>query len=412
MADGAGARKVIAVQRGIIGPAEPRVRSVRERRLGDYAHLPQAYRDVARKLSSPLLMGPPVCDELMDLVQHLFTEEEAGAVRHLGLARGMSAAQVARSERRPVEQVEPILWRLADQKFLIAASGPVRNRRYRLLPLMPGMFEMALIGQDPQNLSPWHRRAAELFERLYDTGYIVDYPRNGTTPFVRYLPVGKAIAAHPMALPTDKLEIVLDAFKVFGVGHCQCRMSARVVGRGCGKPTLNCLVMGEWAAGGIEKGQLRRVSRQEALAIKQEAESHGMVNWMMNVSTSKGQCSCSCCGCCCKALRTINEFNAPSVFAPPHFVPRHDASRCAACGQCARRCPMGAITVDLRAKTFVWNAARCVGCGQCALACESQALAMSPVPDYRLPYPSWFSLLVRGLPGMLGTAWRVWRSRG
>ena len=109
MDDRSNARKVIAVSRSVIGPAEARLRTVRERKLGDYAHLPKVYRDVAQKLSSPVLMGPPICDELIALVQHLFMEEEAGAVRHLGLARSMSAAQVARCERRPVEEVEPIL---------------------------------------------------------------------------------------------------------------------------------------------------------------------------------------------------------------------------------------------------------------------------------------------------------------
>jgi hypothetical protein len=90
------ARKVIAVNGSVIGPAEARLRTVRERKLGDYAHLPKVYRDVAQKLSSPVLMGPPICDEVIALVQHLFTEKEAGAVRHLGLARSMLAAQVAR----------------------------------------------------------------------------------------------------------------------------------------------------------------------------------------------------------------------------------------------------------------------------------------------------------------------------
>ena len=297
MDDATNARKVITVNRSVIGTAEVRLRTVRERKLGDYAHLPQVYRDVAQQLASPLLMGPPICDELIALVQHLFTEEEAGAVRHLGLARGMSAAQVARGERPPVEEVEPILHRLADEKFLIISSGPPEDRRYRIMPLMPVMFEMSLVGHDPQHLSPWHRGAAELFERLYDTGYMLDYQRKGSTPFVRYLPVGKAIEAHPMALPSDKLEVVLDQFQDFGVGNCQCRMSAQVVGCGCGKPTRNCLVMGEWAAHAIETGQLQQVSKQEALAIKREAEARGMVNWMMNVASSKGQYSCSCCGC-------------------------------------------------------------------------------------------------------------------
>ena len=71
---------------------------------------------------------------------------------------------------------------------------------------------------------------------------------------MRYLPVGRAIDAHPMALPTDQLEVVLDQFDVFGVGQCQCRMAARAQGRGCGKPLGNCAVMGHWAQRGIQKG--------------------------------------------------------------------------------------------------------------------------------------------------------------
>ena len=170
------------------------------------------------------------------------------------------------------------------------------------------------------------------------------------TPLVRYLPVGKAIEAHPMALPTDKLEVVLDQFETFGIGQCQCRMAMQVLGRGCGKPLGNCTVMGQWAERGIEEGMLRQVSKKEALEIKREAESHGMVNWMMNVESPRGQCSCSCCGCCCHAMRMVNEFNAPGFIAPPHFLPRLDAAKCISCGRCAKSCPMGAIVVDTGGK--------------------------------------------------------------
>src|SRR5208282_4273586 len=95
-------RRLIEVNQGIIGPAPPRGKTVRARKLADYRHVPAAYRDVARLLASPLRMGPPVCDELMALVAHLFTEEEAAVVRHLGLYRGRRAADLARAEHRPI----------------------------------------------------------------------------------------------------------------------------------------------------------------------------------------------------------------------------------------------------------------------------------------------------------------------
>lgn len=405
------ARRVIQVNKGIVGPVEPRAKTIQIRQASDYPAIPKPHLEVAKKLSSPLLMGPPICDELMAFVQHAFTEEEARVLRHLHPLRGRTAAVVARSEHWTVDDVRPLLDQLADKKRAIAADRLGENRRYRLMPIMPGIFEMVLIGESPDSLTDWHRRFAELVEQLFETGYLLDYQEQ-PAPFVRFLPVGRALGAHPMALPCEQLEVVLDRYDTFGVGHCQCRMSMDSMGQGCDKPLEVCTVMGEWAEQGVRTGWLRRVSREALLDIKREAESHGMVTWIMNVESTKGQASCSCCGCCCKAMRMVNEFNAPAAIAPPHFLPRFETPACGHCTQCARACPMGAIAVDTSQKTILHQPERCVGCGLCSLACdERKAICMEPVPDYRLPYKSWYSLLLRNGPGILKTAWSAWRKR-
>jgi Pyruvate/2-oxoacid:ferredoxin oxidoreductase delta subunit len=405
------ARRIIEVNESIVGPRTPKLKTVRPRKLTDYPNLPAAYRDAARALASPLRMGPPICDELIDFVQHLFTEEEASVARHIGLYSGTSAVDIAKAEHRPIEPIESILDRLCNEKMCIVSSGDGDNRRYRMLPIVPGIFELVLFTHTPDTLTDWHRRFAELFEALYDTGYSLDYQEH-TTPVVRYLPVGKVIDAHPMALPSDKLEAVMDEWSVFAVGNCQCRTAMVVVGQGCGKPLGNCMIMGEWAEQSIKEGRARQVSKKEAIEIKREAEAHGMVNWMMNVRSSKGQNSCSCCGCCCHAMRMISEFNAPGSIAPAHFLPRFDASRCTYCGRCATNCPMAAIAVDTKQKAYRHLRERCIGCGLCVLACERQrALTMEAVPNYKLPYRSWFSLIAHSMPGMLRTSFKLWRQR-
>jgi len=407
-------RRVIEVKQGVVGPATPRPRSVRPKKLTEFPGVGTAHLQVAEKLASPLLTGPPVCEELVAFVQHLFTEEEAGVVRHLGQFAGRTAADLAKAEHRPVEQIEPILQRLAGVKRAIAASGPDGARTYRLMPIMPGIFEMVLIGESPDALSPWHRRFAELFEALYETGYITDYQQGQAGPslFVRVLTVGRTIDAHPMALPSDRLEVILDRYTVFGIGQCQCRMAMQVAGHGCGKPVGNCTVMGEFAEAGIRHGWLRPVSRHAVLEIKREAEAHGLVTWILNAEAAKGQASCSCCGCCCHAMRMVSEFNAPGVMAPAHFRPRFDDARCTYCGQCAKNCPMGALATDVHQHTRQHLAARCIGCGLCVVACgDRRAVAMEPVLGYTLPYQSWFAYQARATAGMVKNAWTVWRSR-
>ena len=414
MTEPANGRRIIEMNQGILGPTRPRPKTVQAKKISDFPGVAKVYLDVAQKLSSTLLWGPPLCDELVAFVQHLFTEEEAGVVRHLGQFTGTSARDIATAEHRPLEQIEPILQHLSDVKRAIVAVGPEGRKKYRLMPIMPGIFEMVLIGESPETMSPWHRRFAELFEALFETGYIVDYQRGRSrpAPFVRTLSVGRAIEAHPMALPSDHLEVVLDRFDTFGVGQCQCRTTMQVAGHGCGKPVGNCTVMGQWARPGIEQGWLKQVSRKDVLKIKREAEGHGLVTWLMNVESSKGQASCSCCGCCCHAMRMVNEFNAPGVMAPAHFLPQFDDDQCTFCGKCARICPMGALEMDLPQRKRQHRTQRCIGCGLCVVACgERKAVVMEPVPDYQLPYKSWFWYQFHSTATMFQSAWRAWRNR-
>jgi electron transport complex protein RnfB len=409
MADERNGSRTVELNARIIGPPAPRLNMVRPRKLSDFPGVSQAHLHVARKLSSPLLGGPPICDELVAFIQHLFTEEEAEIVRQLGAFGGKTAAAIARAVHRPRNEVQPLLDRLAHQKRAIFAVGPEGKQKYKLMPIFPGIFEMTLIGESYETLSPWHRRFAELFEALYETGFFLDY-RGTSKGAVRFLPLRRATEAHPMALPTDRLDIVLDRYDVFGVGQCQCRMTARVMGQGCDKPLSNCTAMGQGARDGIRHGWLKEVSRQGVLELKAEAEEHGLVNWLLNIENTKTQASCSCCGCCCHAMRVVREYNAPALIAPPHFVPQFDLTACSFCGKCARTCPMGAVTVDTGLKTHRWETARCIGCGLCALACDRQhAVKMEAVPDHRLPYKSWFSFLMRSTPARLATSWKVWR---
>lgn len=65
--------------------------------------------------------------------------------------------------------------------------------------------------------------------------------------------------------------------------------------------------------------------------------------------------------------------NPESQLLEPELL--HAASRCTACGRCAKACPVSAITVE--AKTWSVDRGHCTVCGNCVPLCLEQALRVA-----------------------------------
>jgi electron transport complex protein RnfB len=376
--------RMIQINNGIIGPREPRRKTLRVKKTSDYPEVSRAHLEVAEIYANRKMAGGvPICDESIALMLHLFTEEEASVMRHLKPGVKETAKSLAETEHRPVEEVKKILHSLTNEKHIIVSRGSGEEKVYVALPLLPGVFEFVLFRSSMDSLTDWHRRFCELFEKLFETGYLVDVVSKAP-PSIKYLPVGQVIESTSTAFPSDKLEEVFSQYKTFGVTLCQCRMTEKVVGRGCERPMEVCMSMGPMAEAAIQSGRLRRIEMKEALEIKAEAEASGLVSWISNQDPKIGGTSCSCCGCCCHFMRRISEFNSPGRIAIPHFMPKVDLEQCNFCGKCALACPMGAITVDIVNNQHVHDPNRCIGCAQCAVACSKlKAIEMKALPDYQ-----------------------------
>ncbi len=367
-----------------------------------------AHHRIARHYASPLLFGPPPSDALLEWVMHLYTDEEAEMVQHLPPLRARRADQVARRTGRPADEAARVLDHLALDKCVLLARG--RPRRYAILPVAPGTFELALMTNNLATRNAWHQRFAVLFENLWDSGYVKEYLVRGR-PVVRYLPVGGVARTLNAAWPAERLEELLAPHRHFAVAHCQCRLAMRLTGRGCDRPLENCAFWGAGATLMIRRGQARRVEREELIAIKRQAEAAGCVNFIINAvgAPNQGNGSCSCCGCCCHVLRAITEFAAPALVCQPHFRPQRNAEQCARCGRCARACPVGAWSLQARDMTL--DVRRCIGCGLCVTACKPGALTLQPVAGARPPDGSWAAFALKQLPAYLYRAARVWAGR-
>ncbi len=341
-----------------------------------------------------------MCDELVALVEHMYTEEQADVIRHLKPWRPRTLRSLARASGRPVEEVGEVMRERAHERYLVLSYGKDWGARelFALMPIVPGTFESALIRASADSVTPWHRRFAELFEELFETGFTVEYVKTRPLDAVRYLPVGESIPDESRALPSDRLGELLERYDDFAVGVCQCRLTKQIVGDGCGRALETCTTIGRLAPYLVEQGRAKSASLSDVLEIKAAAEKEGLITWMMNFDGGAlGNASCSCCGCCCGALRTVSEFNTPGFIAPPRYVPRVGAG-CKACLKCVKACPMKALEAVEGSKDAPRHLrARCIGCGLCAVACDSGSLVMEAVPE--MPEPRRFPLeLPRAIP--------------
>lgn len=377
------------------------------------SHVSKAHLAIARAYSSPILLGPPMSEPLVELVVHMYTEDEADVVQHIKPLRPRTAAGLAKASHRPLWQVEKMLDHLAHEMFILLSVGHGSSERFNLMPIVPGTFEAVMMQESMDGITDWHRRFAELFEELFNTGFLMDY-HSSKAPFVRYIPVGEVIDAIPMALPSDRLESILERFDSFSLAICQCRTTKELVGEGCGRKLDVCTAFGEVSKWLVANGKARDASMKDVLEAKAEAESQGMVTWMFNVGNeSKLNGSCSCCGCCCGALRSITQFNMPGAIAPPHFMPRFDMGSCVACEKCVQVCPVRAIAVtgEGDAKGIMHIPERCIGCGLCAVACSKSSVSMRQAATYREPAASWPQFAIRSAPEFVKVIRRVSEQR-
>jgi len=299
----------------------------------------------------------------LEILQHLFTPEEAEIMLHLRPFPEKLSAIAARAGKDETELGET-LYGMSRRGLILRYRAPNGEMYYFLIPWVVGIWEFQLNRMTRENI--------ELYDRFYHEG-MVPSGRNRETGLFRVIPVEKEIQGGTEIQPYEQVSRIIDSNTRFAVAECICRKESRMVGKGCDKLLEACMSFGPAADFYIENGLGREISQEEARRILLKAEEDGLIHCSWNHAGNK-DFICNCCGCCCKVLALITKYDNPGAVTKSNYYATKDEETCTTCGTCVERCQVGAIRMDN--DLTVINRERCIGCGLCVSTCPTGSISM------------------------------------
>jgi ferredoxin len=330
------------------------------------------YQQLAAYLDDLPAGYPPTASGVeIEILQTLFTQDEAALALHLTLLKEEARVVAFRARRGLAETVETL--EAMARKGLISASRRAgKAPRYTISQYVIGFHEGQVDRLSAEYVRLFNRYAPDLFEKGPWT----------KVPQLRTIPVGVSIPLTTEVMPYESAEAILRSKTHFAVRNCICRQEKRLEGPGCERPLESCLTFDEAALNDAASGVGRAISLEEALEKVDAARKAGLV--LQPANSQNPIVMCTCCSCCCGVLRNIKNHPEPAALVANAFIARFDPQACITCGRCVAVCPMGALTLD---ETIAFNPARCIGCGLCADACPTHALEMARKTEKQPPIP-------------------------
>ncbi len=308
----------------------------------------------------------------MNILKKLFAPADADLA--LGLTRNPEPPALI-AQRRGVA-AEEAADRLASMALrgLIYRTGEGGKALYRLEQFIVGIYEYQLGSMDSE--------FCELTEEYIP--YIGMGMAGVETLQTRFVPVGSAVEASHVIATHDRIRDHVKKQEILGVKECICRKQQGLLGKRCEYPLEICLMFGDFAKYHLENGWPGRyIDVGEALSLLDRSEELGLV--LMAENARDIRFVCSCCTCCCSGLKILKVLPNPAELLHSNYRSVIEPGKCDACGICVERCPMDAVTGDVKAMSI--DPKRCIGCGVCLASCPRDAISFVEREDAAVPPP-------------------------
>lgn len=308
----------------------------------------------------------------IDLLQRIFTPEEAELALHLTLI-AEPARVIARRVKRPLEEVAEQLESMARKGLIYSIHADEEAPKYMATQFAVGIFEFQVGRLDREMAGKAHAYLETISPSFWQR-----------MPQLRTIPVNESIPAESAVMIYEQAENLVRSQEKIRVNPCICRKQKRLLDEGCHKPLETCLVFGKATDYYERLGVGRSIDQAEALAILDQAEEAGLV--LQPSNTKSAAYICCCCGDCCEVLAIAKRHPRPAEILVSPFRVIVDETLCSACGDCELRCQMDAIGVSNG--YAVVDKERCIGCGLCVTTCPEEAASLIRKPEEeQMPIP-------------------------
>ena len=127
---------------------------------------------------------------------------------------------------------------------------------------------------------------AELFRDVNHIlpGKILQFVNPQEVGLLKVTPVMKEVDAQRKVYSFEDVRTFINNGDSFSVADCACRLSAKMVGKGCTHPVEDsCMQIGDTADYYVRTGRGRRVTKEEALELLESYEQAGLVHTAFSV---------------------------------------------------------------------------------------------------------------------------------